>query len=133
MLKINIKAGGINQNPGTPNPYIAHKDKAICFGVDATDSPPVSASALPIAAIVTNIGRRCFAFGARQEVIENLKYVIKRYIGAFFETNGGAISKNVLYLRDGVSDGQYEELLQSEIKTRLWKPLERLMEAKNQR
>ncbi|TIB03328.1 hypothetical protein E3P96_01913 [Wallemia ichthyophaga] len=121
VLKINVKAGGINQTLGTPNPYFAHKDKVICFGVDVTHPAPGSSSAVSIAGIVSNTDQRCskfvgseLALGAREEIIENLKNVIKRHVKTYSENNGNAIPRHVLYLRDGVSDGQYKEVLQHE-------------------
>lgn len=121
VLKINVKAGGINQTLGTPNPYLAHPDKAICFGVDVTHTPPGPGSTISIAGIVSNTDQRVSKFigsevplRVHQEIIENMKNVIKKHVNAYKENNFGAIPRHVLYLRDGVSDGQYREVLQHE-------------------
>ncbi|TIA88769.1 hypothetical protein E3P99_02408 [Wallemia hederae] len=123
VLKVNVKAGGINQTLGTTNPYFAHKDKAICFGVDVTHPPPGPGTTISIAGVVSNTDQRVSKFvgsevplKVRQEIIEDLKDVVKKHVNAYKDNNHGAIPRHVLYLRDGVSEGQYQEVLRHERK-----------------
>ena len=119
-LKINVKAGGINQTLGTPISYF--KDLSICFGVDVTHPSPGSSGAISLAGVVSNIDQRCsrfigseIALKARQEVIDSLKGIIRRHVKIFAENNKGVIPRRVLYLRDGVADSQYKEVLDTEL------------------
>ncbi|TIA86201.1 hypothetical protein E3P99_03753 [Wallemia hederae] len=122
-LKLNVKAGGINQTLGTAVQYF--KEHSICFGIDVTYSSPGTSGSVSLAGIVSNVDQRCsqfigseIAMAGRQDVIsskDQLKAVIKRHLRAYYDRNKKQIPKKVLYLRDGVSDSQYKHVLDVEL------------------
>jgi eukaryotic translation initiation factor 2C len=127
-LKLNLKAGGDNQQVDPPRLHFLSQGRTMIFGIDVTHPSPNSSKDAPrVAAVVgstdaAGLGR----FSARslvqekgQEMLDPRK--LKSAFGDLLhlwktEDRNANFPENIIVFRDGVSDGQhrmvrYDELL----------------------
>jgi hypothetical protein len=120
LMKINMKLGGVNVHLGKQLSFFSEKPP-IVFGADVTH-PGVGESGKPsIAALVANIDAKIGKYSSiislqdsRMELIADLKNMVKAQLRAFY----GATQRKperVLFYRDGVSEGQFAQLMKTEV------------------
>eukprot|EP00177_Eucheuma_denticulatum_P005581 GFKZ01010145.1.p1 GENE.GFKZ01010145.1~~GFKZ01010145.1.p1 ORF type:complete len:937 (+),score=121.83 GFKZ01010145.1:607-3417(+) len=130
LLKINIKLGGqnfvvspYNKDPSSRIPDVPFLDKPhIVLGADVTH-PMAGGKSPSVAALVGSRDRQGVQFSGairnqtgKQEVILELGAMFKEVYYRWFQNFGGKWHvQSIIMFRDGVSDGQFEEVLQVEL------------------
>ncbi|KAF6146405.1 hypothetical protein GIB67_001507 [Kingdonia uniflora] len=123
-LKINVKVGGRNtylKNVRVHN-QISDK-KTIIFGADVTHPQPGEDSSPSIAAVVASLDwpevtkyRSLVATQAhRQEIISDLQKMTVQHLKGFYKANGHQKPSRIIFYRDGVSEGQFSQVLLYEV------------------
>ena len=142
LLKINTKMAGINVrsfenymqviqrtgNYGDVFQEVAKqyadifKEPFMVFGADVTHPDPGDHGKPSIAAVIGSLNSTLTRYGAqirvqrsRQEMIEGMKVMFMNLLRKFREVNRGHTPKKILYYRDGVSEGQFSEVLIAEL------------------
>jgi eukaryotic translation initiation factor 2C len=121
-LKFNIRLGGTNQILPPTKLGILDEGKTMVVGIDVTHPSPGSSEGAPsVAAIVASVDKNLAQFLAdiqinpsRQEPVENLVGMMKSRLQLWQRKNGN-LPENVIVYRDGVSDGQYNIVLDQEL------------------
>ena len=121
-LKINARLGGMNSivDPNT-RPAIVRGMPIIIFGADVTHPHSDDTTSPSIAAVVASTDLEGVRYRAlhrnqksRQEIIADLRAMAKEHLLEFKRRTGEKPVKIIFY-RDGVSDGQFNEVQQKEI------------------
>ncbi|CAG8442443.1 2214_t:CDS:2 [Diversispora eburnea] len=121
-LKINVKLGGMNSYL-SPNlvPFIAEKP-SIMMGADVYHPGPGSTRP-SIAALCASLDNHASRYAStirvqssREENIVDLFSMVKEMLRAFYQSCGKKPFR-ILFYRDGVSEGQFKKVLDSEIKS----------------
>ncbi|KAG0333928.1 eukaryotic translation initiation factor 2C, 2, partial [Podila humilis] len=121
-LKINAKLGGINSTLEKNSIPFVTSAPTIIIGADVTH--PMSSEARPsVVAVVGSMDEHAFRYAGRLqtqdsrcEVIDRLKYLVYELLVTFTKRNGGYRPQRILFYRDGVSDGQFAQVMQEEVK-----------------
>lgn len=124
-LKFNLKLGGNNHLVDRSRLGIVTEDKTMVVGIDVTHPSPGSASHAPsIAGMVASVdqslgqwpGILSVQSQARQEMVSDLSGMLKSRL-TLWRTMGKhqSLPENILVYRDGVSEGQYQLLLDEEL------------------
>ncbi len=121
-LKMNVKLGGMNSfiEPSII-PFISQRP-TILMGADVTHpSPGGDANRPSIAALCASMDAKASRYAAsiriqtgRQEIITDLSAMVKELLKTFYQTCGRK-PERILFYRDGVSEGQFEQVLEGEI------------------
>ncbi|KAI3322094.1 Piwi-domain-containing protein [Xylariaceae sp. AK1471] len=124
-LKVNLKLGGENHMVEPRNLGIITEDKTMIVGIDVTHPSPGSSSAAPsVAAMVSSLNSRLGQWPgilsiqseSRQEMVSDLKDMLKSRLRLWRERGKhSAYPENILVYRDGVSEGQYSQVLEKEL------------------
>ncbi|KAL7411338.1 Piwi domain-containing protein [Mrakia frigida] len=125
-MKVQLKMGGHTHQIGTPDlPGVT--DTTIIFGADVTH-PPVRGggdSHIPpsIVAVVATLNGQNNSYRAevrlqegRTEIIQDMKGVTVSLLRKYRVSNANKPPSHIIFYRDGVSEGQYEEVGSKEIK-----------------
>lgn len=120
-LKFNLKLGGMNQSLEPPRLGIISEGKTMVVGIDVTHPSPGSASAAPsVAGIVASVDAKLGQWPAdiriqasRQEMVSALDDMLKLRL-QLWKTKNKSFPENILVYRDGVSEGQYNIVLEQE-------------------
>lgn len=122
-LKFNLKAGGINQVLDPSKLGIISEGKTMVVGIDVTHPSPGSAENAPsIAAIVASVDKNLGQWPgdfqrqdvARAEMVSSLEHLLMGRLRAWQKKNS-RLPENIIIYRDGVSEGQYQLLLDKEL------------------
>ncbi|KAF1829044.1 putative RNA interference and gene silencing protein [Decorospora gaudefroyi] len=123
-LKFNLKLGGTNQIVDTRNLGIIDQNKTMVVGIDVTHPSPGSASNAPsVSAMVASIDKLLGQWPAvlrvqqgKKEEVDHLGEMLKSRLN-LWKTKGKhqAFPENILVYRDGVSEGQYNMVLDNEL------------------
>ncbi|CAG8457935.1 8826_t:CDS:2 [Funneliformis mosseae] len=121
-LKMNVKLGGMNSfiEPSQV-PFISQRP-TILMGADVTHPAPGGDESRPsIAALCASMDAKASRYAAsirvqagRQEIISDLSGMVKELLKTFYQTCGRK-PERILFYRDGVSEGQFEQVLDFEI------------------
>jgi hypothetical protein len=123
-LKVNLKLGGINQLVDTSRLGIINQDKTMVVGIDVTHPSPGSASKAPsVASMVASVDRYLGQWPAdlriqqsRQEMVAELDSMLKSRLHLWKKKGKHReFPDNILIYRDGVSEGQYDQVLEAEL------------------
>ncbi|KAL1743810.1 ribonuclease H-like domain-containing protein [Schizophyllum fasciatum] len=124
-LKLNVKLGGVNHllEPGAMQ-WLTKK-KTMMVGVDVTHAGPGSQEGTPsIAAVVASVDDHFVQFPAsmrlqrstqNREMVDELRDMLVERLQAYEKANKGSLPDRVLVFRDGVSEGQFDIVLQEEL------------------
>ncbi|KAJ3416061.1 eukaryotic translation initiation factor 2C, 2 [Chytridiales sp. JEL 0842] len=120
-LKVNVKLGGMNSFLSSAQlPFVSERP-TIILGADVTHPAPGSASSQSIAALVGSMDAQCSRYAAairvqkgRQEVILDLASMVVELLKTFYQTCG-AKPERICFFRDGVSEGQFSDVLRMEL------------------
>ena len=125
-LKINSKSGGINHviDPGEKSPVF--REPVIIFGTDLTH-PSLNENGIPsIAAVAASMDANATKYCARvraqnhrngkdaQEIINDLAEIVKELLIEFYRANRKLKPIKIIFYRDGVSEGQFDQVLAHE-------------------
>ena len=124
-LKFNLKLGGRNQEIDGSKLGVIGEDKTMVVGLDVTHPSPGSAGTAPsVAGMVASIDKYLGQWPAiirlqrvaRQEMVSDLKMMLKTRL-SLWKTKGkhAEFPENILVYRDGVSEGQYDIVLNKEL------------------
>ncbi|CAK4646856.1 hypothetical protein LEN26_009490 [Aphanomyces euteiches] len=120
LLKVNTKLGGRNAVCKDPLPKIGSQ-ATIIFGADVTHPGAMDKSRPSVAAVVASMDRWGVRHAAsirkqghRVEQIEDLESMAAEMLKAFFIETKRKPSQ-ILFYRDGVSEGQYQMVLNFEV------------------
>lgn len=124
-LKFNLKLGGTNQVIDGSKLGIIGEDKTMVVGLDVTHPSPGSAELAPsVAGMVASIDKNLGQWPAivrvqkiaRQEMVSELDFMLKTRL-SLWKTKGkhAELPENILIYRDGVSEGQYDLVLNQEL------------------
>uniref|UniRef100_A0A1D1YV71 Protein argonaute 1 n=1 Tax=Anthurium amnicola TaxID=1678845 RepID=A0A1D1YV71_9ARAE len=123
-LKINVKLGGMNSFLKAQDiPFISDRP-TILMGADVTHpAPGASSNTRPsIASLCASMDAKASRYAAsirvqagREEIIVDLVNMAKELLKTFYQTCGRK-PERILFYRDGVSEGQFTTVLNSEIK-----------------
>ena len=120
-LQINAKMGGINHvvNP-QKDVVLVFTNRVIMIGADVIHSSPETPS---IAAVVGSLDSDASRYCARiriqrnrEEIIKDLANVMKEILIQFYKFNRGAKPEKIVFYRDGVSEGQFDQVLIHEVR-----------------
>jgi eukaryotic translation initiation factor 2C len=120
-MKFNQKLGGVNHTVELRK--MAPLDaQTILFGIDVTHPSPGSSDSAPsIAGIVASVDSLFSQYPAsmrtqrgRQEMVEELEEMIIERLKLWQKRNQNKLPNKVIVYRDGVSEGQYRIVLESE-------------------
>lgn len=122
-LKFNLKAGGINQTVDPAKLGVVSEGKTMVVGLDVTHPSPGSKEGAPsVAAIVASVdkflGQWPGAFSiqeGRKEMVSSLEALFLSRLRLWQKHNKDQLPENVILYRDGVSEGQYQQLLDLEL------------------
>jgi eukaryotic translation initiation factor 2C len=121
-LKFNLKAGGINQTLDPVKLGIISEGKTMVVGLDVTHPSPGSKDTAPsVAGIVASIDRFLGQWPADFRIQESRKETISGLFAMFlgrldlWEKKNRNLPENIIIYRDGVSEGQYQLLLDQEL------------------
>lgn len=120
-LKVNMKLGGMNLFLSPPQiPFISQRP-TIVFGADVTHPAPGDMNRPSVAAVTASMDARASRYASairvqanRIEIIADLGNMVKELLKSFYQTCGQK-PERILFYRDGVSEGQFKEVLQSEV------------------
>lgn len=122
-LKINLKMGGINQTLRTGDLGFFADGKTMLVGLDVTHPSPGSAISAPsVVGIVASIDAQLAQWPAdiriqpaRQEMVSDLDILLQSRIKIWANHNKGKFPENIVVYRDGVSEGQYDVIIEKEL------------------
>lgn len=118
-LKINAKLGGINTIIDPPASIFSKP--VIVMGADVTHPAPGDIRKPSIAAVTASMDRYASIYRAdcsvqkhRQEIIADLESMTKRLLLEFFALHR-AKPHRIIFYRDGVSEGQFDDVVLNEV------------------
>ena len=121
-LKFNLKLGGINQLIDPKRLGVINEGKTMVVGIDVTHPSPGSLSNAPsVAAMVATVDRSLGQWpvalrvqAGRQEMVADLGSMLKSRL-LLWKNKNKVLPENLLFYRDGVSEGQYDKVLDTEL------------------
>ena len=122
-LKFNLKLGGTTQTLNPARLGVLSEGKTMVVGLDVTHPSPDSVKTAPsVAGIVASVDRSLEQWPAdlriqtgRQEMIGDLDEMFQSRLRLWQKTNQQELPENILVYRDGVSEGQYDIVLEEEL------------------
>ena len=122
-LKVNTKLGGLNHGLEDKKLGIIDKGNTMVVGIDVTHpAAQAKVEAPSIAAMVANIDGKLGQWPADLQLQRASREEMIFYVGDMLETRlrlwkdkNGTFPENILVYRDGVSEGQYQQLIDFEL------------------
>ena len=121
-LKFNLKLGGRNHSLDPSKTGILREKKTMVVGIDVTHPSPGSSSNAPsVAGVVSSVDEWLGQWPAdlriqtaRQEMVDGLDELFKSRLRLWEDRNRN-LPENIIIYRDGVSEGQYNDVLTDEL------------------
>ncbi|KAJ7481095.1 argonaute-like protein [Mycena galericulata] len=131
-LKINVKLGGINSiaDPSSVSVLTDPHNPTIVMGADVIHPAPGSDGRPSFTSLVANVDSNTARYIAtscvqtsRVEIIEDLESMSKQVLSKYIEYReqvekkapGASAPKRIIFYRDGVSEGQFKQVLEQEL------------------
>ncbi|XP_014671419.1 PREDICTED: protein argonaute-2-like isoform X2 [Priapulus caudatus] len=121
-MKINAKMGGVNNILPREARLLIFKKPVIVFGADVTHPSPGDTHRPSVAAVVASMDPYPSRYAAdvrvqkhRQEIIAELSVMVKNLLIKFYKANRQMKPERIIFYRDGVSEGQFMQVLQYEL------------------
>ena len=122
-LKFNLKLGGANQSLRGPDLGIINEGKTMLVGIDVTHPSPGSSDNAPsVAGMVSSVDSTLGQWPAeikvqasRQEMVSDLDTMLKTCLQRWARANKNQYPENLIIYRDGVSEGQYDTVIDKEL------------------
>ncbi|KAF3763126.1 Piwi-domain-containing protein [Cryphonectria parasitica EP155] len=124
-LKFNLKLGGNNQSVDPSRLSFINEDKTMLVGIDVTHPSPGSRSNAPsVAGMVASTDKHLGQWPgilsiqnkARAEMVSDLTEMLKQHLKNWLDLgHHSRYPENILVYRDGVSEGQYQRVLDEEV------------------
>ncbi|KAJ5938919.1 hypothetical protein N7466_002053 [Penicillium verhagenii] len=122
-LKINLKLGGGNQTLRSSDLGLFGNGKTMLVGIDVTHPSPGSVGNAPsVAAIVASVDSALAQWPAevriqekRQEMVQDLDVLMQSRLKLWAKFNKNKYPENIVVYRDGVSEGQYDLVIEKEL------------------
>ncbi|KAI8092854.1 Piwi domain-containing protein [Halteromyces radiatus] len=120
-LKVNMKLGGANwMLDRSEIPFIS-SEPAIVFGAEVTHPGPGDMNRPSVAALTASMDPYASRYAStvrvqanRTEVIADLANMVKELLKVFYQRSG-LKPQRILFYRDGVSEGQFDQVLKNEV------------------
>ncbi len=121
-MKVNLKTGGINQVLDGSKLGIINDGKTMVVGIDVTHPSPLSEDQAPsVAGVVASVDKYLAQWPCalrhqegRTEMVADLEEMFKSRL-LLWRTLNKVLPQNILVYRDGVSEGQYQIVLEEEL------------------
>ncbi|KAK4473983.1 hypothetical protein MN116_003301 [Schistosoma mekongi] len=129
LLKLNGKLGGVNWI--VPNLVECSNELIMVFGADVTHPAPTQIQQIhkSVAAVVGSVSLDLMRYGAivrqqattergnkaTREIIDNLQSSVVELLTLFLRNTNGRFPRRIIFYRDGVSEGQFENVLLEEL------------------
>ncbi|KAK3087288.1 hypothetical protein FSP39_004190 [Pinctada imbricata] len=121
-LKINVKLGGINNILLPSMRPAVFRQPVIFLGADVTHPPAGDTTKPSIAAVVGSMDAHPSRYSAtvriqqhRQEIIQELSTMVRELLISFYKVTRFKPTRIIMY-RDGVSEGQFQQVLSYELR-----------------
>lgn len=121
-LKFNLKLGGANQILKRDKLGIIGEGKTMVIGLDVTHPSPQNKSAPSISGMVSSVDSTLGQWPAvlrvqesRKEMIADLQMMLQVALKRWAAKNSKKFPENIIVYRDGVSEGQYDLVLENEL------------------
>ncbi|XP_044001801.1 protein argonaute-2 [Aphidius gifuensis] len=122
LLKLNSKLNGINHIFAPADKPDCLKTPCMFIGADVTHPSPDATDIPSIAAVAASFDPTAFKYNVtiklqppRQEVISDLTEIIYNQLSRFMEMNKQRKPDKIIYYRDGVSEGQFPQIMHYEL------------------
>nr|XP_026484149.1 protein argonaute-2-like isoform X1 [Vanessa tameamea] len=122
LLKVNSKLMGINQCLEARSvPECIKKGGVMMVGADVTHPPPDQKTIPSIAAVSASIGPKCFLYNIelsmqtpKEEIIVDFEDMMFDHLQNYRQRQN-MLPRKIFVFRDGVSEGQFAQVMQSEL------------------
>lgn len=116
-LKVNAKLNGINHKLQTSAILTKSPGKVMVIGADVTHPSPDQRSIPSVVGVSASHDANAFCYNMRwrlqdpkTEIIKDFKNIVVHHLNVFKEKNG-EYPAIILYYRDGVSEGQFDQVM----------------------
>lgn len=121
LLKVNAKLNGINHKLASDSLLPMMKQDFMLIGADVTHPSPGQEHIPSVVGVVSSHDMHGFQYNKcwrlqdpKQEVIDDFANILKEHL-EYYEKQRKCLPKFILYFRDGVSDGQFQQVLTTEL------------------
>lgn len=121
LLKVNSKLNGVNHKIAGSNLPIIMREPTMIVGADVTHPSPDQTDIPSVAAVAASHDPDAFSYNMiwrlqppRREIIQDLEKIMKTQL-MFFYRKTNLKPKKIIFYRDGVSEGQFQQVLNSEL------------------
>ena len=123
-LKFNLKLGGYNQLARSSGMGLVERGNTMIVGIDVTHPSPGSSNNAPsVSAIVASVDKNLSQWPAdiriqgesKSETVDSLREMMRSRLLLWQRRNNQALPQKIVVYRDGVSEGYYNIVLQSEL------------------
>lgn len=120
LLKVNAKLNGVNHKIARVSRPKCLMKPCMIMGADVTHPPPESISRPSVAAVAASHDPAAFQYNicwrlqpAKKEIILDLENIVREQLIFFYEKTRFK-PESIIFFRDGVSEGQFNEVLNNE-------------------
>ncbi|CAH8484998.1 unnamed protein product [Heterobilharzia americana] len=129
LLKLNGKLGGVNWQ--IPDLIKNNQELIMVFGADVTHPAPTQTQQLrkSVAAVIGSVSPDLMRYGvvirqqattergskAAREIIDDMRLIVKELLQIYLRNTKGRFPTRMIFYRDGVSEGQFENVLVEEL------------------
>lgn len=121
LLKVNAKLNGTNHKHAPNSLPTLMKQPFMLIGADVTHPSPGQENIPSVVGVVSSHDIHGFQYNKcwrlqdpKQEMISDFDEILKEHL-EYFEKQRGCLPKVIIYFRDGVSEGQFQQVLTIEL------------------